>query len=145
MGIPVQSKMIPIVQRFMIDRMPYTYLIECVPTNQYYYGVRTAKGCLPEDLLKVYFTSSKRVHWFIGRYGIENFRVVHTLKHTSKGQAKVFESVFLHYVNASGRKKWLNATNTKSTMVPKYLKHPTNQWMLDKCKEISLLTNSLTQ
>jgi hypothetical protein len=129
----------------MRDRVPYTYLIECVPTNQFYYGVRTAKGCIPEDLLQVYFTSSKRVHWFIGRYGVENFRVVHIQKHKTRTEAKIFESVFLSHVDASSRKKWLNANNTKSSYVAKYLKNPNNNWMVEKCKEISLLTNSLTQ
>jgi len=40
---------------------PYTYLIGWSKHNKFYYGVRYAKGCSPNDLWKTYFTSSKRV------------------------------------------------------------------------------------
>lgn len=40
---------------------PYTYLIGWSHLNKYYYGVRYAKGCNPNDLWKDYFTSSRYV------------------------------------------------------------------------------------
>ncbi len=40
---------------------PYTYLIGWSNLNKYYYGVRYAKGCNPDDLWKKYFTSSSYV------------------------------------------------------------------------------------
>ena len=41
--------------------MPYTYLIGWSNHNIYYYGSRYAKKSTPEDLWKLYFTSSKEV------------------------------------------------------------------------------------
>lgn len=38
--------------------IPFTYRIIC-PDGRYYYGVRYAKGCSPDDLWTTYFTSSK--------------------------------------------------------------------------------------
>jgi hypothetical protein len=40
---------------------PYTYLIGWSQLNKFYYGVRFAKGCRPDDLWNSYFTSSKHV------------------------------------------------------------------------------------
>lgn len=40
---------------------PYTYLIGWSSLNKYYYGVRYAKNCNPNDFWKKYFTSSKYV------------------------------------------------------------------------------------
>ena len=52
---------------------PYTYRIFCKPTNQYYYGVRFAKDCNPDDLFVKYFTSSNDVKELIKIYGKESF------------------------------------------------------------------------
>lgn len=43
---------------------PYTYLIGWSKLNKWYYGVRFAKNCSPNDLWKTYFTSSKYVKKF---------------------------------------------------------------------------------
>jgi len=48
---------------------PYTYLIGWSSHNRYYYGVRYAKDCNPNDLWVSYFTSSKYVKNFFERYG----------------------------------------------------------------------------
>ena len=40
---------------------PYTYLIGWTTHQKYYYGVRYARDCSPEDLWKKYFTSSPSV------------------------------------------------------------------------------------
>lgn len=39
----------------------YTYLIKCIPTGEYYYGVRYSVNSNPDELQKTYFTSSKVV------------------------------------------------------------------------------------
>jgi hypothetical protein len=44
--------------------MSYTYLIGWSKHNIWYYGVRYAKNCHPDDLWKTYFTSSKYVKSF---------------------------------------------------------------------------------
>ncbi|MCA9496708.1 MAG: hypothetical protein KC589_07200, partial [Nanoarchaeota archaeon] len=43
---------------------PYTYLIGWSNLNKFYYGVRTAKNCNPNDFWVKYFTSSKEVKKF---------------------------------------------------------------------------------
>lgn len=48
---------------------PYTYLIGWSNLNKYYYGVRYAKGCNPNDLWEKYFTSSRHVKEFRKKYG----------------------------------------------------------------------------
>lgn len=48
---------------------PYTYLIGWSNLNTYYYGVRYAKGCNPNDLWVKYFTSSKHVKRFAEMHG----------------------------------------------------------------------------
>lgn len=54
---------------------PYTYLLICTSTNQYYYGVRWANR-LPaqHDFWTVYFTSCKRVHKLIEVHGKDAFK-----------------------------------------------------------------------
>jgi len=49
--------------------VPYTYLIGWTKQNKWYYGVRYAKNCNPQDLWKKYFTSSKYVKKFREDYG----------------------------------------------------------------------------
>lgn len=46
------------------NRTPYTYLIGWSKLNRWYYGVRFAKDCKPDELWKTYFTSSKYVKTF---------------------------------------------------------------------------------
>ena len=48
---------------------PYTYLIGWSEQNMFYYGVRYAKNCHPDDLWKTYFTSSKYVKEFREEHG----------------------------------------------------------------------------
>ena len=55
----------------MTDRIPYTYIIGWSSLNKWYYGVRYAKNCKPEDLWKTYFTSSKHVKEFLTGNGFK--------------------------------------------------------------------------
>lgn len=48
---------------------PYTYLIGWSNQQKYYYGVRYAQGCHPNDLWESYFTSSKGVEEMQKQYG----------------------------------------------------------------------------
>lgn len=47
----------------------YTYLIGWTEHNKWYYGVRFAKNCHPNELWKTYFTSSKHVISFRNTFG----------------------------------------------------------------------------
>jgi hypothetical protein len=58
----------------MKQNIPYTYRIQCIPTGQYYYGVRYARKCDPTDLWVTYFTSSAEVKKLIKIHGKDNFK-----------------------------------------------------------------------
>lgn len=45
--------------------IPFTYLIGWSKYDKWYYGVRFAKGCNPDDLWNTYFTSSGILHEFL--------------------------------------------------------------------------------
>jgi len=49
--------------------IPFTYLIGWSAQNKYYYGVRHKKGCSPNELWTIYFTSSKVVKKFRELHG----------------------------------------------------------------------------
>ena len=54
----------------MLDmHTPYTYRIGWSGTGIYYYGVRYAKDCHPDDLWVTYFTSSKHVKHYAEKHG----------------------------------------------------------------------------
>lgn len=55
--------------------VPFTYLIKFIPTGQFYYGVRWANGCHPDDLWQTYFTSSTYVKDLIKENGKDAFEV----------------------------------------------------------------------
>ena len=96
------------------DRIPYTYLIKCVPNNTYYYGVRYAKNCNPSDLLNTYFTSSKHVKNLIFEYGIENFEFSIRKVFNDVKLAQKWESKVLKRMNVVKRSDFINKTDNKS-------------------------------
>jgi len=57
----------------MSKSIPYTYLVKCIPTQQYYYGVKFSKKANPETFWVKYFTSSKYVQQLIKEYGKDAF------------------------------------------------------------------------
>jgi hypothetical protein len=52
---------------------PYVYYLYCKPTREFYIGCRYAKGCNPKDFWTTYFTSSKRIHELLLKYGKHSF------------------------------------------------------------------------
>ncbi len=52
---------------------PFTYLLKHIPSGKFYYGVRYAEGCHPNDLFHSYFTSSKEVKKLIDKDGKDSF------------------------------------------------------------------------
>lgn len=60
-----------------------------------YVGCRYARGCHPDDLLKSYFTSSKRVKSLMARDGISSFCVIKIL---TRADAREYESRYLKRV-----------------------------------------------
>lgn len=90
--------------------MPYTYLIGWRSMDVWYYGVRYAKGCSPDDLWKTYFTSSKRVAEFRAANGEPD--VIEVRKtFDSPGDARRWEERVLDRVGAVHSPLWLNRQN----------------------------------
>lgn len=90
---------------------PYTYELFFKPTNQYYYGVRYAKGCDPTDLFVKYFSSSKHIHNLINEFGIDSFEYRVLKKFTNKKEACEHEKMLLESVNASNNGSFINKAN----------------------------------
>jgi hypothetical protein len=95
----------------MKDRVPFTYLIYCKPTDQYYYGSRYGKGCHPSQLWTTYYTSSKVVKQLILEHGEDAFDVKITKIFDSREHARQWEYRFLCKIKASTNSKWLNQHN----------------------------------
>jgi hypothetical protein len=98
--------------------IPYTYLIGWSKLNTWYYGVRYANRCHPEELWRTYFTSSKYVKEFREIHGNPDVITVrHTFTDTTR--ARLWEYRVLKRIKASHRNDFLNRTDNKS-IAPKY-------------------------
>lgn len=92
---------------------PYTYLIGWSKLNIFYYGVRYAKNCDPEELWKSYFTSSKHVKYFVEQNG--NPDVIQIRKvFTSTDKARYWEHTVLRRLKVKDRNDFLNLTDNIS-------------------------------
>lgn len=91
-----------------MTHIPYTYIIKCIPTQQYYYGVRYAKNCHPDDLWATYFTSSLYVKKLIQEYGKQSFQYEVRKTFTNIHKARKWEERVLRYLKVSQRGDFLN-------------------------------------
>lgn len=91
--------------------IPYTYRIQFIPTGEYYYGVRYAKNCHPNELWVRYFTSSKKVKNLIRKYGKDKFITEIRRTFSSADMAILWE----HRVNTKTKlwKNYLNESDAK--------------------------------
>jgi hypothetical protein len=89
---------------------PYTYLIGWSSLNKYYYGVRYANGCNPNDLWTTYYTSSKYVKDFREDYGEPDIIQIRKTFDTPD-EAVLWEAKVLSRINASSRDDFLNQQN----------------------------------
>lgn len=87
---------------------PYTYLIFCEPTKQWYYGVRYAKKCHPDEFWKTYFTSSKKVKKLIEKYGKDSFKYQIRKTFSNKESALIWERKVLIKMKIMERADCLN-------------------------------------
>jgi hypothetical protein len=53
--------------------IPFTYRVTHIPSGTWYYGVRYAEGCHPNDLFISYFTSSARISKLLSEDGPDAF------------------------------------------------------------------------
>lgn len=102
-----------------IYSLPYTYLIGWSKHQKFYYGVRYARGCHPDDLWVKYFTSSAPVQKFRVEHGEPD---IITVRRTfqSIDDAREWEHVVLRRMKVVLREDFFNRTHGKSiTMLGK--------------------------
>ena len=91
-----------------IYHTPFTYLVGWSNHDLWYYGVRYAKGCKPEDLWLTYFTSSAKVCQLRKELGepdvVEVRKVFNEAKHAKRWEEKVLRRLKVLETN-----RWLNA------------------------------------
>lgn len=90
-----------------MNNFPYTYLVGWPTLNLWYYGVRYARKCSPDDFFVNYFTSSKLVHALMLRHGLPPVREVRKIFQKPK-QAIVWEQTVLRRMNVLYDNRWLN-------------------------------------
>lgn len=95
----------------MIKTTPYTYLIKCISTSQFYYGVRFANGCNPNDLWATYFTSSLYVKKLIKKFGKESFITEIRKTFTNKNDAIRWETKILKRLHVVNRQDFINRSD----------------------------------
>lgn len=98
---------------------PYTYLLGWSSLNKFYYGVRYAKSCRPEDLWVKYFTSSKHVKYFVQKHGNpDTIQIRKTFDDREK--AIKWENTVLRRLKVVSNKKFLNATYNGAIIPTKF-------------------------
>lgn len=86
---------------------PYTYLIGWSELNKYYYGVRYAKGCNPDDLWRKYFTSSSYVSQLREEVGEPDIIQIRKIFDNAK-DACDWEQNVLKRLKVWENNKWIN-------------------------------------
>lgn len=96
----------------------YTYLLKHIPTNTFYYGVRFAKGCHPDEFWKTYFTSSKKkIPELREQYRDNSFEFEIRKTFKSKQKAIEWESKVLRRMKVLEYPGvWLNRTDNKAIL-----------------------------
>lgn len=89
--------------------MPYTYLIGWSKHNLWYYGVRYAQGCHPDDLWARYFTSSSKVKTLRKNLGEPDVLEVRR-EFDCKEKALKWEEKVLTRMRVLTDEKWLNSS-----------------------------------
>jgi hypothetical protein len=90
---------------------PYTYYLYHVPTKLKYYGEQHGKNAHPNNLWTTYFTSSKKVHDLIEKFGRESFRVEIRKLFDTAEKAFAWEQTVLRRIKAMERDDWLNQSD----------------------------------
>lgn len=91
--------------------IPFTYILKFKPSNQWYYGVRWARGCSPDDLWVNYFTSSSAIKKMIAEFGVDSFEFRVSKVFKTKKEAIEHECKFLMRVNAASNGSFINKRN----------------------------------
>ena len=92
---------------------PYTYLIGWPEHNLWYYGVRYANKCHPDDLWVTYFTSSNKVKNTIIEFGNPTIRQIRKT-FVDHMVARLWENRVLKRMKVVSSDKWLNKHDSMS-------------------------------
>ena len=120
---------------------PFTYCITFIITGQRYYGVRYAKGCHPDQLWSIYFTSSTKIKSLIEKHGKDSFTFQIRKIFNNKQDAQSWESKVLIKLNAANNPNWLNKKNGSSNF--HVTPESTQKGIETKIKKGNLNSNSL--
>jgi hypothetical protein len=96
-------------------RTPYTYLIGWPELDRWYYGLRFAKNCHPDEFWVKYFTSSDVVDSFVKEHGAPSVREIRrTFGDSQVKEAREFEHRVLRRMKVLSDSRWLNKSTSKS-------------------------------
>lgn len=91
---------------------PYTYLIGWSNHNIFYYGVRYARDCHPNDLWESYFTSSKYVKTFREEHGEPDIIQIRKT-FTDSSAAREWEDRVIDTLKLHRRENFLNKNRSR--------------------------------
>lgn len=100
------------------DRTPYFYIIQEVSTGKKYAGCRYAKGCYPEEFMRLdgYLTSSNTIKSIISISGIDAFIVLRIMPESVCGLPVLeYETRFLRDFDIASRPDWYNCHNNDTS------------------------------
>ena len=111
---------------------PFFYIVQH-KTGVRYAGIKFSRGCSPDDLLRTYFTSSKRVHALLEK-DADSFTIVEIKEFDCKDALIEYEVSFLKDVNAPYSEDWLNlaagkAINPEAAKATCLEKYGVDNWM----------------
>lgn len=102
-----------------VKTTPYTYLLKFKPTNQVYYGSRTAKGCDPNEFFnfdaKPYTTSSKLVNTLLKQHGPDAFEYEIRKTFNDRTSCLKWETRILKYFNVESNPAFLNSDSKQQS------------------------------
>jgi endogenous inhibitor of DNA gyrase (YacG/DUF329 family) len=91
--------------------IPFTYIIGWTIHNKFYYGAKYAAGCHPNDLWKIYFTSSEKVKKFREENGEPDIIKIRKTFPNNPKKCLSWEHKFLKRIDAANNTKFLNSSN----------------------------------
>ena len=105
--------------------IPYTYILKC-PDGRFYYGVRFAQGCNPDEFWNSYFTSSDYVWKLIKEYGKEHADWKWEIRKTfnDSEHARAWEHKVLRRLRVIYRDEFWNKSDAKSIAPMTGVNHP---------------------
>lgn len=118
---------------------PFTYLIGWKEFDKWYYGVRFARNCQPDDLWTKYFTSSKHVQEFRKEHGEPDVIEIRQTFNDSL-QAREWEHKVLRRLKVIQNDKWLNLGTGRA--IPPHYGPQSKEWVEKRVKSKKGYTHS---